>query len=125
MAGETVSRYSSDLAVKDRADAQVKVSNLFVEADPWGSSTTKKGEFNAYDTFVSAGTVHDSNNGTVRGDGTVAFTIDHSKFVASSITLKRTDTVFALQNGSYVEVSSNLDNSGLISMDCEQWHDHR
>ncbi len=117
MAGETVSRYSSDLAVKDRADAQVKVSNLFVEADPWGSSTTKKGEFNAYDTFVSAGTVHDSNNGTVRGDGTVAFTIDHSKFVASSITLKRTDTVFALQNGSYVEVSSNLDNSGLISMD--------
>lgn len=117
MAGETVSRYSSDLAVKDRADAQVKVSNLFVEADPWGSSTTKKGEFNAYDTFVSAGTVHDSNNGTVRGDGTVAFTIDHSKFVASSITLKRTDTVFALQNGSYVEVSSDLDNSGLISMD--------
>lgn len=61
--------------------------------------------------------MHDSNNGTVRGDGTVAFTIDHSKFVASSITLKRTDTVFALQNGSYVEVSSNLDNSGLISMD--------
>ncbi|MBQ8723542.1 MAG: PEP-CTERM sorting domain-containing protein, partial [Opitutales bacterium] len=105
-------RYSENVAIADRTDAQVDVNYLLNE----GSTFTAK------DTYVEAGVVFDSNQEVMR-DGASAFNFVNTKLDTGKITIGYADSTFNAENcvitvktGIHSAGDGSITNNGTISL---------